>query len=52
MESAALVLDALGRVRDMVRAALKDLSPEELLVSPGGSAKPVNIRKRETSARH
>lgn len=34
MESAALVLDALGRVRDMVRAALKDLSPKELLAPP------------------
>jgi hypothetical protein len=34
MESAALVLDALGRVRDMVRTALKDLSPEELLSPP------------------
>lgn len=34
MEGAALVLDALGRVRDMVRDALKDLSPEELLAPP------------------
>ncbi|MDP2602036.1 MAG: DinB family protein [Deltaproteobacteria bacterium] len=34
MESAGLVLDALGRVRDMVREALKDLSPEELLSPP------------------
>ena len=34
MESAGLVLDALGRVRDMVRGALKDLSPEELLAPP------------------
>jgi len=34
MESAALVLDALARVRDMVRAALKDLSAEELLAPP------------------
>ena len=34
MESAGLVLDALGRVRDMVRDALKDLSPEELLALP------------------
>ena len=34
MESAALVLDALARVRDMVREALKDLSPEELLAPP------------------
>lgn len=34
MESAGLVLDALGRVRDMVRNALKDLSPDELLVPP------------------
>jgi len=33
-ESAGLVLDALGRVRDMVRGALKDLSPEELLAPP------------------
>ena len=31
MECAGLVLDALGRVRDMVRENLKDLSPEELL---------------------
>jgi len=34
MESAGLVLDALRRVRDMVREALKDLSPEELLSPP------------------
>lgn len=34
MESAGLVLDALGRVRTMVREALKDLSPEELLSPP------------------
>lgn len=34
MESAGLVLDALGRVRDMVREALKDLSPQELLAPP------------------
>jgi hypothetical protein len=34
MESAGLVLDALARVRDMVREALKDLSPEELLAPP------------------
>jgi hypothetical protein len=34
MEAAALVLDALGRVREMVRGALEDLSPEELLASP------------------
>ncbi|MGH7853635.1 MAG: DinB family protein [Candidatus Binatia bacterium] len=34
MEAAGLVLDAFGRVRDMVRDALKDLSPEELLASP------------------
>ena len=34
MESAALVLDALGRVRDMVRDNLKDLSAEELLAPP------------------
>jgi hypothetical protein len=40
MEGAGLVLDALGRVRDMMREAPKDLSPEELLAplkpqSPG-----------------
>ena len=29
MESAGLVADALGRVRDMVRDALKDLSAQE-----------------------
>lgn len=34
MESAGLVLDALGRVRDMVCEVLKDLSPEELLAPP------------------
>jgi hypothetical protein len=34
MEGAGLVLDALGRVRAMVREALKDLSAEELLASP------------------
>jgi DinB superfamily len=34
MEAAGLVLDALGRVRDMVNAALKDLSPDELLAPP------------------
>lgn len=34
MESAGLALDALGRVRQMVREALKDLSPEELLAPP------------------
>jgi hypothetical protein len=34
MEAAGLVLDAFGRVRDMVRDALKDLSPEELLAAP------------------
>ena len=34
MECAGLVLDALGRVRDMVGENLKDLSPEELLASP------------------
>jgi hypothetical protein len=34
MESAGLVLDALGRVRDMVRDALTDLSPEQLLAPP------------------
>jgi hypothetical protein len=34
MESAGLVLDALGRVRRMVRDALEDLSPEELVASP------------------
>ena len=34
MEGAGLVLNALGRVRDMVREALKDLSPEELLAPP------------------
>ena len=31
MEGAGVV-DALGRVRDMVQAAIKDLSPEELLL--------------------
>src|SRR5512135_593160 len=34
MEAAGLVLDALGRVRDMVCAALKDLTPEEILSPP------------------
>jgi hypothetical protein len=34
MESAGLVLDALGRVRDMVCDAIKDLSAEELLAPP------------------
>ena len=34
MESAGLVADALGRVREMVQAALKDLWPEELLAPP------------------
>jgi hypothetical protein len=34
MEAAGLVLDALGRVRDMVRAALKDLTAGELLSPP------------------
>ncbi|HEY7166615.1 MAG TPA: DinB family protein [Candidatus Binatia bacterium] len=34
MESAGLVLDALGRVREMVREALKDLSADELLAPP------------------
>ena len=34
MESAGLVLDALGRVRDMVRENLKGLSPKELLAPP------------------
>ena len=34
MESAGLVVDALGRVRDMVRDALTDLSPEQLLAPP------------------
>jgi len=34
MEAAGLVLDALGRVRAMVRVALKDLTPEELLSPP------------------
>ena len=34
MESAGLVLDLLGRVRAMVREALKDLSPQELLAPP------------------
>jgi hypothetical protein len=31
MESTGLVVDALGRVPDMVRDALTDLSPEQLL---------------------
>ena len=34
MESAGLVLDALGRVREMVRQTLKDLSADELLSAP------------------
>jgi DinB family protein len=34
MEGAGLVLDALGRVREMARDTLKDLSPQELLASP------------------
>ena len=34
MESAGLVVDALGRVREMVQDALKDLSAEELLSPP------------------
>ena len=34
MESASLVVDALGRVREMVQDALKDLSPEELMSPP------------------
>jgi hypothetical protein len=34
MEAANLVLDALERVRGMVRDALRDLSPEELLSPP------------------
>lgn len=33
-EGAQLALDALGRVRDMVREALMDLSPAELLAPP------------------
>lgn len=34
MESAGLVLDALGRVRQMVREAIRDLSAEEMLAPP------------------
>jgi len=34
MESAGLVLDALGRVSEMVCGAIKDLSPQELLSPP------------------
>jgi hypothetical protein len=34
MEIAGLVLDALGRLGDMVREALKDLSVEGLLTPP------------------
>lgn len=34
MQGPALVIDALGRVRDMVRDALKDLASEELLAPP------------------
>ena len=30
MESAGLVLDALGRVREMVREAISDLTPQEI----------------------
>ena len=34
MEAAGLAVDALGRVRDMVHDALKDLSPKEILARP------------------
>jgi DinB superfamily len=34
MEGASLLLDALGRVRVMVREALDDLTPEQLLAPP------------------
>jgi len=34
MESAGLVLDALGRVRELVRAAISDLRPQEMLAPP------------------
>ena len=34
MEGAGLVQDALGRVRNMVRENLKDLSAEELQAPP------------------
>ena len=34
MESAGLVLDALGRVRSMVRLAIGDLTAEEMLAPP------------------
>ena len=34
MESAGLTLDALGRVRQMVRDAISDLSAEEMLAPP------------------
>lgn len=34
MESAGLALDALGRVRQMVREAIRDLSAEEMLAPP------------------
>jgi hypothetical protein len=34
MESAGLVLDALGRVRQMVRDSINDLSAEEMLAPP------------------
>src|SRR3954452_20943627 len=34
MESAGLVLDALGRVRQIVRESLEDLAPKELLAPP------------------
>ena len=34
MEGAGLVLDALGRVREMVRTAISDLTPQEVLAPP------------------
>ena len=34
MESAGLVLGALGRVRQMVREAISDLSADEMLAPP------------------
>ena len=34
MEAAGLALDALARVREMVRDALKDLTPDEMLSPP------------------
>jgi hypothetical protein len=34
MESTGLVLDALGRVRKMVRNAISDLTPQEMQYSP------------------